>query len=90
MDDTLLFCEPCLDQLIYLSWVLFWFELSSRLKINLNKSGLIVVGEVANVEEVASLLGCKVGKLPTTYLSPSYFDMMKSEHFKYIYLFIYF
>ena len=72
MDDTLLFCEPCLDQLIYLSWVLFWFELSSRLKINLNKSGLIVVGEVANVEEVASLLGCKVGKLPTTYLSPSY------------------
>ena len=90
MDDTLLFCEPCLDQLIYLSWVLFWFELSSRLKINLNKSGLIVVGEVANVQEVASLLGCKVGKLPTTYLSPSYFDMMKSGHFKYIYLFIYF
>ncbi|RVX09520.1 putative mitochondrial protein [Vitis vinifera] len=41
---------------------LFW------LKINLYKSKLILVGEVLNVEEFASLLGCKVGKLPSTYL----------------------
>ena len=67
-DDTQLFCEPCSDQLIYLSWVLFWFETFSGLKINLYKSKLILVGEVLNVEEFASLLGCKVGKLPSTYL----------------------
>ena len=43
-DDTLLFYEPCLDQLICLSLVLFWFEAFSALKINLYKSELIPMG----------------------------------------------
>ena len=45
-----------------------WFEASSGLKINLDKSVLILVGEVEEIEEMAMELGCKVGLLPTVYL----------------------
>ena len=45
-----------------------WFEVVSGLKINLNKSEILPIGPVANMEELASELGCKVGSLPTTYL----------------------
>ncbi|RVW54129.1 hypothetical protein CK203_092203 [Vitis vinifera] len=51
-----------------------------RLRINLDKSVLIPVGEVENIEELAVELGCKIGMLPlctwgcplvlTTKLSP--------------------
>ena len=37
-NDILVFYEPSLDQLTYLSWVLMWFEAMSRLKVNLDKS----------------------------------------------------
>ena len=46
-----------------------WFKALSRLKINLEKSELIIVGRVSNVDSLADELGCKVGSLPTTYLS---------------------
>ena len=67
-DDTLLFYEADKNQLKFLSWILMWFEAMSGLKINLNKSEIIPIGPVANVEELASELGCKVGSLPTSYL----------------------
>ncbi|RVW55305.1 hypothetical protein CK203_089047 [Vitis vinifera] len=40
----------------------------SGLRINLDKSELIPVGCVNNVEELAAAIGCKVGSLPTSYL----------------------
>ena len=64
----LLFCEASKDQLLCLSWILFWFEASSGLRINLDKSELIPVGEVDNVEGLAAELGCQIGSLPSTYL----------------------
>ena len=57
-DDTLLFSNPCLDQLTYLAWLLLWFEASSVLNINLSKSDLIPIGDVPNVGELASVMGC--------------------------------
>lgn len=45
-----------------------WFNACSGLKINLEKSELIPVGEVPNLEEFAEVLGCKMGSLPSTYL----------------------
>ena len=45
-----------------------WFEAFSGLKINLNKSVIIPLGRVDNVELLAAELGCGVGFLPTTYL----------------------
>ena len=66
--DTLLFCEASHTQLTYLSWLLMWFEAISGLKINLTKCELIPVGRAENLDELALVLGCKVGVLPTTYL----------------------
>ena len=40
----------------------------SGLKINLEKSEMILVGEVDNLEDLACEIGCKVGKLPSSYL----------------------
>ena len=45
-----------------------WFESILGLRINLNKSEIIPVGNIKNVEVVASGLECKVGALPSSYL----------------------
>ena len=45
-----------------------WFETISILKINLTKSELFLVGRVEDLDELALVLGCKVGVLLTTYL----------------------
>ena len=45
---------------------ILWFSLG--LKINLEKSEMILVGKVDNLEGLACEIGCNVGKLPTSYL----------------------
>ena len=67
-DDTLVFCQASQDNLTYLSWLLMWFEAVSGLRINLEKSELIPVGRVENIDDLALDFGCKVGSLPSTYL----------------------
>ncbi|RVW59604.1 Transposon TX1 uncharacterized 149 kDa protein [Vitis vinifera] len=67
-DDTPVFCKDSQDQMAVLSWLLMWFEAISGLNINLEKSEILPVGSVENVEVLASELGCKVGSLPSTYL----------------------
>ena len=51
-----------------MSWILFWFEATSRLRINLAKNEIILIGEMEEVDEMAVELGCKVGQLPAIYL----------------------
>ena len=53
-DDTLLFCRAGNDELKFISWILMWFEAISGLKINLNKSEILPIGPVANLEGLAS------------------------------------
>ena len=67
-DDTLIFCDVSKENLECLSWVFMWFEACLILKINLEKSELIPVGDVLDLEEFVEVLSCKVGALPTTYL----------------------
>ena len=55
----------------YLSWLFMWFEAYSGLRINLEKSELILVGGVHSIEDLALELGCKVGGLPSRYLGLS-------------------
>ena len=43
-----------------------WFEALSGLKVNLEKSELILVDRVENVEELADEFGYKVGIFPST------------------------
>ena len=45
-----------------------WFETISGLRANLEKSELIQVGRVENVEELVDEFSYKVGNLPSTYL----------------------
>ena len=67
-DDTIILCEANSEQLMCLRWTLMWFEAFSGLKINLNKSEIIPLGRVDNVELLVAELGCRVGSLPTKYL----------------------
>ena len=67
-DDTLIFCDADAVQLQYLSWTFMWFEAISGLKVNLSKSEANPVGECPPMESLVSILGCKIGRLPTTYL----------------------
>ncbi|RVW23386.1 Zinc finger CCCH domain-containing protein 18 [Vitis vinifera] len=56
------------EQVTFLCWLLMWFEAMSGLKINLEKSEMIPIGEMDNVEDLTCKIGCKVGKLSSSYL----------------------
>ena len=45
-----------------------WFQIISRLKINLGKSELVSVRDVLNIEALAGILRSKVSQLPMSYL----------------------
>ena len=53
----------------HLCWILAWFEALSGLRINLEKSSLLPMGKVEDVERLAFELECNIGSLPTKYLS---------------------
>ena len=67
-NDTLVFCDASYEQMTFLSWLLMWFEAISGLRINLDRSEILPVGKVENVELLALELNCKMGALPSTYL----------------------
>ena len=69
-DDTLIFCDVDAEQLQYiLVGLLCGFEAILGLKVNLSKSEAVPMGEGVPMETLASVLGCKIGSLPTSYLS---------------------
>lgn len=67
-DDALISCGADDAQLGHLRCVLLCFEAVSGLRVNLAKSKLIPVGEVARTPVLAVILGCKVASLPVSYL----------------------
>ena len=67
-DDTLVFCDANIDQMLILHMVLIWFEAVFGLKVNLGKSKLVAVGAVLNMEILVAVLGCNQGSLPMKYL----------------------
>lgn len=62
--DDIVFCKASLDQMACLSWLLMWIEAIFGLRINLEKSEILPMGRVENLELLALELGCKVGVLP--------------------------
>ena len=64
VDDTLIFCETDLDQIM----ILIWFEAVSG---NLGKSEIVPVGVVHNIDIFLVVLGCMQGSLPMKYLGLS-------------------
>ena len=76
-DDTILFCDVSREQLLYIRIVLIFFEVITGLKVNVGKSEIVPVGEVGNLDALARILCCKVGRLPMSYLG-----MPLGAHFK--------
>lgn len=58
-NDTLIFCEANNERMKYLSWVFMWFEALSKLKVNMDKSEVILIGRVQTLKDVASVMECK-------------------------------
>ena len=63
-NDTIIFCEVDWEQLVNLKFILYFFELLTGLGVNLNKSEIVPVGIVPNVEALAKFLSCKVSSFP--------------------------
>jgi hypothetical protein len=68
VDDTLIFCGAHAEHVRNLRCTFLCFEAVSGLRINLDKSELVPIGEVEDVESLAHILGCRIGSLPMTYL----------------------
>ena len=71
-DDTLIFCEPDLDQILILRMILIWFKAVSSLKINLGKSKFVLIGVAHNIDLFPVILGCKQGSLPNEISGSSF------------------
>ena len=67
-DDTILFCDAEVEQVLHVRLLLLCFQAVTGLKVNVAKSELVPIGEVNNVHVLAEILGCRVGALPMTYL----------------------
>ena len=67
-DDTILFCDTSIEQFLHIRMLLTCFTAVIGLKINVSKSEMVPVGEVNNLDELANVLGYKIGVLPLTYL----------------------
>ena len=63
-NDTILFCDTSIEQFLHIRMLLTCFTVVIGLKINVSKSEMVPVGEVNNLDELANVLGCKVGVLP--------------------------
>ena len=67
-DDTILFCEAISEQLLSIRLALTCFQAFTGLMVNVGKSEIVPIGEVSNIQSLASFLQCRVGSLPMTYL----------------------
>ena len=67
-DDTILFCDASRDQLLSIRLALTCFQAFTGLKVNMGKSEIVPVGEVRNLDALATILRCRVGSLPMKYL----------------------
>jgi hypothetical protein len=68
VDDTLIFCDAEEEQLHNLRCLFLCFEVASGLKINLSKSEIVLIGEVQNIDLLASIFDCRVVGLHMKYL----------------------
>lgn len=65
MQMTVIFCEPKYDQIRYIRMLLSIFETLSGLMVNWRKNSLFPIQEVPHIQDLATILGCRVDKRPT-------------------------
>ena len=80
-DDTLLFLENNLEKTANLKWLLVCFEQLSGMKINYDKSDLLVLGmDDERANEFAKNFCCKKSDFPIKYLGvPLHFAKLRRE-----------
>jgi hypothetical protein len=72
-DDTMILIEPSEVGIANLKLLLFCFENMSGLKINFDKSEVVVIGVPPDEQKlIANLLNFKLGKFPIKYLAKGY------------------
>ena len=67
-DDTILFCDAEVEQVLHVRLLLLCFQAVTGLNVNVVKSEMVPIEEVNNVNALAKILDCRVGALPMTYL----------------------
>ena len=67
-DDTILFCDANVEQLLHVCLLLLCFQAVTGLKFNVSKSEMVPIGDIHNVHALVEILDCRVGSLPMTYL----------------------
>ena len=67
-DDTILFCDAEVEQILHIWLLLLSFQAVTGLKVNVHKSEMVSIKEVIDVHVLAEILGCRVGSLPMSYL----------------------
>ncbi|KAG5591552.1 hypothetical protein H5410_042066 [Solanum commersonii] len=63
--DIVMFCEAVAEEICYIKMILLILEANFGLSVNGRKSSLFSIKEVAHIEELVGVLGCKL----TQYLS---------------------
>ena len=63
-EDTILFCDVVVEQILHVQLLLLCFQAVTGLKVNVQKSEMVPIGEVNDVHTLAKILGCRIGTLP--------------------------
>ena len=66
-DDTILFCDANVEQILHIQLLLLSFQAVTGLKVNVHKNEMVPIGEADDVQALADILGCRVGTLPMSY-----------------------
>ncbi|CAL1404032.1 unnamed protein product [Linum trigynum] len=67
-DDTVIFCDANHDQVLNILATIVCFQSMTGLRINLDKSVMYIVGDVADPSFYAAIFGCKWSRQPPKYL----------------------
>ena len=57
-----------MEQILHIRLLLLCFQVVIGLKVNVQKSEMVPIGEVDDVHALAEILGCRIGTLPMSYL----------------------
>ena len=67
-NDSILFCDADVKQILHVRLLLLCFQAVTSLKVNVQKSEMVPIGKVNDVHALVEILGCRVGTLPMSYL----------------------
>ena len=68
VEDTILFCDVVVEQILHVQLLLLCFQVVTGLKVNVQKSEMVPIREVNDIHALAEILGCRIGTLPMSYL----------------------